>query len=120
MQVEVRFHGIARSKALKARIEERAALLTKLEPGLLYCRVVVERPHRHHQQGEVFHVRVALKWGGGSAVIDRECSLDPRHEDPYVAVHDAFDAARRQLEAWHARVRDTSEAARQKRAPALA
>ena len=49
--------------------------------------------HRHKQQGRPFNVRIALHVPGGELVVNRD-----RHADVYVALRDAFDAGRRQLE----------------------
>ena len=62
------------------------------------CRVAVELHHRHHHQGNLFHVRVDLKVPDSEIVANREPSEHHAHEDVYVAIRDAFDAVRRQLE----------------------
>jgi ribosome-associated translation inhibitor RaiA len=57
------------------------------------CHVSVEQPHRHKHQGRLFNVRITLHVPGGEFVVNRD-----HHEDVYVALQDAFAAARRQLE----------------------
>lgn len=61
--------------------------------------MIIESRHRHHHQGNVYHVSIKLHLPG----LDIEASHDPElnhaHEDVYVAMRDAFRAARRQLEA---------------------
>jgi len=52
------------------------------------CRVVVEIPHKHHHQGKQFNVRIDIGVPGDEIVINRD-----HHEDVYVALRDAFDAA---------------------------
>jgi ribosomal subunit interface protein len=114
LPVQVTFHGMAHSAALEQAIQERAAKLEHFHPHLVSCRAVVEEAARHKQQGKEFVVRLDIKVPGGEVAISREHS-----EDPYVAVRDAFDAARRQLEDQarrrrgdvkaHARVRDDGD-----------
>ena len=55
--------------------------------------VVVEAPHKHHHQGKQFNVRIDIGVPGNEIVVNRD-----HHEDVYVALRDAFDAAKRQLE----------------------
>jgi ribosome-associated translation inhibitor RaiA len=105
LQLDIRFRGVPPSESLEARIRERAEQLARLEAGLIHCRVLVEQRHKHHHKGGLYHVRVHLSWGGGDAIVDREPHADHAHEDAYVAVRDAFDAARRRLEDRQRRIR---------------
>jgi hypothetical protein len=60
--------------------------------------VTVEAPHKNHRQGNLYTVRVDLRFPGGEALANRAPSEDHAHEDVYVALRDAFKAARRQLQ----------------------
>lgn len=95
--VQIVFHEVQHSEALENDIREKARKLEAFHPHLMRCHVSVEQPHRHKHQGKLFNVRVALHVPGGEIVVNRD-----EHEDVYVALRDAFDAARRQLEE-HAR-----------------
>lgn len=64
------------------------------------CRVVVEMPHKHQQQGKQFSVRIDLGVAGGEIVINRDHA-----EDVYVALRDAFDAAKRQVQEYARKMR---------------
>ena len=57
------------------------------------ARVAVELAGRHQHPGRQFVVHVDLKVAGAEIAVDRQ-----QHEDPRVAVRDAFDAAQRRLE----------------------
>jgi ribosome-associated translation inhibitor RaiA len=93
LPVQVTFRGMSNSAALEQAIQERAGKLDRFHPHVVSCRAVVEEVARHKQQGKEFVVRLDIKVPGGEVAINREHS-----EDPFVAVRDAFDAARRQLE----------------------
>ena len=67
------------------------------------CAVVIEVPHRHQRQGNVFHVRVEVTVPDRTIAVSRDPGLDHAHEDVYVAIANAFRAARRQLQD-HARI----------------
>jgi cold shock CspA family protein/ribosome-associated translation inhibitor RaiA len=100
MQVPLRitFRNVPSSATLEADIRERAAKLGEFFQPIIGVRVVVDTPHRHHRQGNLFHVRLDVRVPGRDLVVNREPSADHAHEDVYVAVRDAFDAAKRQLE----------------------
>src|SRR5574341_762013 len=95
MQVplQVSLHGIAHSDALYKAIRERAQKLDRYYRHLMSCRVVLELGARHQRKGKQFNGRVDLKVPGGELAVTRE-----HDEDLQVALREAFDAARRQLE----------------------
>ncbi len=100
MQHELRiaFRNMDASEALERRIRARVAELEHLCDRITACDVVLEMQHRHPSQGKLFHVRVDLALPGRTIVVQREPGAHYPHEDAHVAVRDAFDAARRQLE----------------------
>jgi cold shock CspA family protein/ribosome-associated translation inhibitor RaiA len=96
--VQLAFKGTTPSPALEARIREKAAKLSRFAERILGCRVTVDVPHRSHHKGHLYRIRIELAVPRGTVVVTRESPQDHAHEDPYVAVRDAFDAAVRQLE----------------------
>ena len=93
LQITVR--GMDHSDALNQHIRERVEKLDRIYPKLMSCRVVAELQDRHKHQGKHFAVRVDLTAPGKEIVVNRQ-----HDEDVYVALRDAFDAAKRQLEAY--------------------
>lgn len=98
LPLQITFRHMDPSAALEARIRQRSEELDQFFGRIISCRVVVEKAARRHQQGNLFEVRVDLSIPGREIVVGREPGLNHAHEDPYVAVRDAFDAARRLLE----------------------
>ncbi|MHA1566815.1 MAG: HPF/RaiA family ribosome-associated protein [Alphaproteobacteria bacterium] len=96
--LQVSFRNMDRSEAVEARVREKAAKLEKIYSHLTSCRVVVESPERRHHKGNLYHVRIELGLPGKELVVSRHPKDKQAHEDVYVAIRDAFDAARRQLE----------------------
>jgi cold shock CspA family protein/ribosome-associated translation inhibitor RaiA len=86
------------SPAIEARVRERAARLERFHTRITSCDVAVEAPHRHHNKGRLYVVRLQIRIPGGDIAINRAGPQDHGHEDPYVALRDAFDAAERKLE----------------------
>jgi ribosomal subunit interface protein len=95
MQVplQISLHGIGQSDALYRAIREKAEKLDRYYDHIMSCRVVLELAGRHKRQGKQFSVRIDLKVPGGEIAVTKE-----HDEDVQVALRDAFDAARRQLE----------------------
>ena len=96
--VQITYRDMEESEALSTIIRTKAQKLERYFSRIGGCRVLVEQPHRHHRSGKHFHVRIDLTVPGGELVVEREPALRSRHEDPYVAVTDAFRAARRELQ----------------------
>lgn len=97
MPVQVTFRNMDASPALEAEVLRRAATLERYHPRLQSCRIVVEAPHRHRRKGAPYRVRLDMIVPGAELVVGRNPSEHAAHADIYVAVRDAFRAARREL-----------------------
>jgi ribosome-associated translation inhibitor RaiA len=97
--VQINFRHMDPSQAVETRVRELVDHLGVFSDRILSCRVVVDAPHRHHQHGKVYNVKVQLAIPGEDVVVDMERPDREEHEDVYVVLRDAFDAARRQLQA---------------------
>jgi len=53
---------------------------------------MVETPHRHKNHGTLYNVSIDISIPGAELVVKKEA-----HEDIFVAIRDAFEAARRQI-----------------------
>ncbi len=96
--VQVTFRNMDASAAVEANVREKAEKLERFSDHLMSCRIVIEAPHRHHHRGKLYHVRIDLGVVGGELVVAHERPLDHAHEDVFVAIRDAFNAAVRRLE----------------------
>jgi cold shock CspA family protein len=91
--------GLAVSEALRGRIEREAAKLERFHDRITSCRVAVIGRGGRRRHGDLYAVRLQLTGPGLSdLVIDRNPPADHAHEDAFVAVRDAFAAARRRLQ----------------------
>jgi len=98
LPLQIAFRDIPPSEALEADIRKKAAKLDQVFDRIMSCRVVVEAPHGHHHKGRLYHVSIDLTVPGEELVINRSPGQDHAHENAYVAVRDAFNAARRKLQ----------------------
>ncbi len=85
------------SPALESFARRWAAKLANIYDRIERCDVVIERPHQRQHQGQRVHVRVTVAVPGPDIVVTADPDPDGAHEDAFVAVRDAFRAARRQL-----------------------
>jgi ribosome-associated translation inhibitor RaiA len=96
--LQVTFHGLPVSETVEQDVRRAAAELEAEFPRIVSCRVSIELPHRHQQQGRRYRVRVDAAIPGVHVVAGRAAAEDPAHEDVHVALRHAFEAVRRQLE----------------------
>jgi ribosomal subunit interface protein len=98
LPLKITFRNIEPSPAMEARIHELAARLDKFNDQIMRMHVIVDSPHRHQQQGQLFDVTIDITVPDKEIAIRRAGPEEPSHEDPYVALRDAFRAARRRLQ----------------------
>lgn len=112
MQVpmEISFRGVRRTAELDRLIQKKAAHLDKVCKTLISCRLAVEQPQAHQQNGNPYRVRLDLRVPPGHELVVRSKPREhPMHEDLHAVVTETFDAAERQLrklvEQMHGRVK---------------
>lgn len=125
--LKITFRHMPPSKAIEDNIREKADKLDSLYDDIMSCRVTIEAPHRHHHKGNAYVVRVDIFVPGGELVVNREPkrlaaerdheeesekkfenherAKHAAHEDVYVAIRDAFNAAARKLQDYTRRRR---------------
>jgi ribosomal subunit interface protein len=82
------------SQMLEKVIRKKAEKLTQFY-HLQNCHVVVKMPQKHKHQGRLFCVHIDSNVPGKKLVVDSK-----ENEDVYVAVQDAFQALKRQIEQY--------------------
>ena len=102
--LNITFRNMRSSPTVEGFVRRWASKLETAYKRIHRCAVAIERPHLRHHQGQRYTVRITLTVPGGDINVSHDHELDGAHEDLYVAIRDAFRAARRQL-ADHARVK---------------
>jgi cold shock CspA family protein/ribosome-associated translation inhibitor RaiA len=119
----ITFRGLDHSDALEAEVRTRIAKLETYYRSIIGCRVLIELVQRHHDFGNRYHVRIDITAPGEAIVVAHEANLhaatqaidapkmtkdvetDPERKHAVVAVREAFDVARRQLQDFARRQR---------------
>ena len=98
--LQITFRDMPHSDAMEAHIREKAQKLESHFSHIMGCHVTIEQPHKHKQQGKHFCVHIDVRVPGAELVANHHES-----EDAYIALRDAFDAARRQVEDYARKLR---------------
>ena len=116
LPLQITFHQMEAYPEAEQWVRDEAAKLDEFYPKIMSCRVAIEAPHRRHQSGNPYEVRVDLSVPGKEIAVSHEPSLhssakrlkQPKdvkgleieavYKDLHVAIRDTFRAARRQLQ----------------------
>ena len=97
--LQIAFRNMDASTAAEALVRQRTAELEQYSDRISGCRVVLDCVHPQNPLGRLYTVRIDLTVPGGSIVVNRGPGSDHAHDDLPVAIRDAFDTARRKLQA---------------------
>lgn len=103
--LQITFRDIDKSEAVEAAVREHAEKLDHYCDHITSCRVVIEAPHHHKHKGNIYHISIDITAPGKEIAVSRDPSQHQAHEDIYVTIRDAFNAARRQVKDYVARQR---------------
>ena len=105
LQLQITFHGIESSAAITNKVRTSAQRLARFFDSIQTCHVAIEAPHHHHATGNHYRVRIEVSVPGRHLVVTHAAGADQSHVDVYVALREAFDAMRRQLQDYTAVLR---------------
>jgi ribosomal subunit interface protein len=95
---QIIWQNLSPSDEIETKIRKHIVKLEKFANRLSDCRVVIAVPHRHHHQGNIYHIQINLTVHGGELVVNPPAQQT--HEDLHVAIRDAFESAERQLKEY--------------------
>jgi ribosome-associated translation inhibitor RaiA len=96
--LQTTFRHMPASRIFENRIRELARRLEKFSTHVTRCHVVIQKPHQRASQGALFDVHIDITVPDCVIAIRRSHADDALHADAYVALRDAFNAARRKLQ----------------------
>ena len=98
---QIVFHNIEQSTSISDAVNKRISKLQRFCDRILAGRVVLDSPHNNHHKGKVYSVGLEIRTPSKEVRVNQEQHDKHAHEDLYVAIRDAFNAAERQLKAIH-------------------
>jgi len=96
---QIVFHNIEQSTSISDAVNKRISKLQRFCDRILAGRVVLDSPHNNHHKGKVYSVGLEIHIPSKEVRVNQEQHDNHAHEDLYVAIRDAFNAAERQLKA---------------------
>jgi cold shock CspA family protein/ribosome-associated translation inhibitor RaiA len=123
LPLQITFRNTKTSAKAEEQIRAEVEKLETFFSRIMGCRVAVEVPHAHHQEGRLYHVRIDLTLPGKELVIKHQPSLSKEirqtgvarmkkrlevgtpHSNLQLAIADAFKLAGRRLQDYARRQR---------------
>lgn len=123
LPISVTFRGLPPTYWIENMVRRRVARLETFCRDIIGCHVIIEVPHRHHQEGNRFEVHIdltvpreeiAVTHGGNLHAAARQLEehewvkqldVDATRKDLNLVVKEAFDVARRRLQDYARRRR---------------
>ena len=102
--LELSFHNIESSDALKAAVEEHVSRLEQLHDHIIGCRVVIELPHKSQKaHGNQPDVHIVVRVPGKEIVVSKELAHEGHKKnatDAYAVLDNAFAVAANRLKEY--------------------
>ncbi|MEQ8406972.1 MAG: ribosome-associated translation inhibitor RaiA [Gammaproteobacteria bacterium] len=96
-EFQIVFHNIDQTDALNDAVQKRISKLERYCDQIITGRVVLDSPHNNHHKGKVYSVGLEIHTPSKEVRVNQDQHDNHAHEDLYVAIRDAFNAAERQL-----------------------
>lgn len=96
--LQISFHNLPHSRVIERAIQEAVERLEDTHGRITNCRVIVDQPHRHHQEGNPLQVRIDLKVPGAELVVKRESAGNLAHSDLFLLIQEAFEEMQARIE----------------------
>src|ERR1700744_4021367 len=104
ISLELAFHNIEPSDALKAAVAEHVGKLEQLHDHIIGCRVVIEMPHKSQKTlGNPPDVHIVVRIPGKEIVVSKELAHEGHKKnatDAYAVLDNAFGVAASRLKEY--------------------
>src|SRR5438045_5294297 len=95
LPVQITIRDMPASPTLEDHLRKKAQKLSQYYNHITSCKIVIHIPQKHKHQGKLFSVCIDLSVPGRELVVNRKLN-----EDVYIAIRDAFQAIKTQLESY--------------------
>ena len=92
LPLQITIRDFLQTEAIKTHIEKKAKSLTKFFNKIISFKIVVEQPKRHLHDGKLYSVSIDISVPHQEIVVNHVLN-----KDVYIAIRDAFNAAKRQV-----------------------
>lgn len=114
--LEISFKGLEKSRAVEAKVAERAARLERHYDRMTNVRVVVSAPNKLAHKGKHFEVKIEIGIPAGAPmIISEEPEGNDARSDLMIAIRNAFDCAERRLDELAERLSGSAKKAERER-----
>jgi cold shock CspA family protein/ribosome-associated translation inhibitor RaiA len=96
--LQITFRHMEPSPAVEAHVREHVGRLERFHGRITGCHVVIEAPAGHRNKGAPFDIRIELTVPNGKIHVRSDRGEPEAYMDVYLALRDAFDAAKRLLQ----------------------
>jgi len=96
-EFQVVYHNIDQTEAISEAVQKRIDKLERFCDHIINGRVVLDCPHNNHHKGKVYSVTLEMHTPTLEVRVNQDQHDNHAHEDLYIAIRDAFNAAERQL-----------------------
>ncbi len=100
LPLQIKFRHMEPSAIVEARIRERCLKLQRFVEYITSCRVIIDAQYGQQHKAGLYRVIIDITLPGAEIVTSHHSEQDHAHENVNVAIQDAFDMARRQLEGY--------------------
>jgi ribosome-associated translation inhibitor RaiA len=96
--INIVFRDFAPTESIHNSVYDQIERLLPFHRKISSCQVAISEPHRHKNNGRIYHIGIKLGLRGRPVYITREPEQNAEHEDIYIAIRHAFDAAKKRLQ----------------------
>ena len=96
-EFQIFYHNFEPTDAITDAVNKRIKKLERFCDHIITGRVVLDSPHNNHHKGKVYSVGLEIHTSQLEVRVNQDHHDNHAHEDLYVAIRDAFNAAERQL-----------------------
>ena len=96
--LQIAFHHLPHSRVVERAIQAACDRLEAAHDRITSCRVIVDQPHHHHKEGNLFQVRIDLKMPGAELVVKRETAGSIADGELSLVIQEAFEDMQAQIE----------------------
>lgn len=93
--LELSIRDLKNHPIIEEVIMEKIVKLEKMNHKIISCHIFIRKPHKRHNKGNAFSVRIDVKLPNDRIVVNCQSSIDLS-----MLIHEAFEIVQRQLKKY--------------------